>query len=133
MKAKPVTTKELRKFGIGLAVILAVIGGLFVWRDRAAGPYILYAAGLVFILSLVWPKGLNPIHRFMSWLAPILAWVNTRIILTIAFYLIFTPTSLIVRLIGKDLLDQKIDKSAESYWRDREEQPFDQESYKHQF
>lgn len=133
MKEKSVTSKELRKFGIGLAVILGVIGGLFLWRGRSAGPYILYAAGLSLLLSIIRPTGLTPIHRFMSWLAPILAWINTRIILTLAFYILFTPIGLLVRLIRKDLLDQKIDKSAESYWIKRQDPPFDPETYKHQF
>ena len=31
------------------------------------------------------------------------------------------PTGVIMRLLGKDLLDRKIDRSASSYWVEREE------------
>jgi hypothetical protein len=42
----------------------------------------------------------------------------------------FTPISLVLKLLGKDLLNKKIDKSQESYWVERKTQP---QSMKNQF
>ena len=49
-----------------------------------------------------------------------LGWINTRLILFIIFYLVFTPIGLVMRLFGVDLLDKKIDKNKNSYWRRKE-------------
>ena len=39
----------------------------------------------------------------------------------IIFFIVITPIGLIMRLIGKDLLNKKIDKSLTSYWNKREQ------------
>ena len=127
------TSKDLRKFGIGLFVILGVIGGLLIWRERVTGPYFAGASGLSLILSLAWPQALKPIYRVMMWIGHKLAWVNTYVILTLVFIVIFMPVGLFLRLIGKDLLNQKLEPDRESYWLDRKNPPFDPEAYKQQY
>ncbi|MFQ5913810.1 MAG: SxtJ family membrane protein [Nitrospinota bacterium] len=60
-------------------------------------------------------------------------WVNTRILLVIFFFLVITPTAVVARLFGKDLLSQRLDPDAESYWIPRKAEPFDPKSYLRQF
>ncbi len=48
-----------------------------------------------------------------------LAFVNTRVILTIFFVFIIGPIALILKLAGKDFLQRKIDSSP-SFWKPRE-------------
>ncbi len=62
-----------------------------------------------------------------------LGWVNTRVLLVIFFYLIITPAAFLARLFGKDLLSQRLDPRAESYWIPKEDQPIDPKSYLRQF
>ena len=49
----------------------------------------------------------------------ILAWINTRLILIVIFYLIFAPIGIAMRLFRLDLLDRKIDKNTASYWKNK--------------
>lgn len=133
MDRPDIDNKKLRNFGLGLVIILGLIGGLLFWRGRSAGPYILALAAASLVLSMAWPRGLIPAHRFLIWLGGGLAWINTRIILTLVFYLIFTPASLVLHLMGKDLLDKKSEPDRASYWRERQDPPFDPDSYRHQF
>ncbi len=39
----------------------------------------------------------------------------------IIFFLTVTPTGLIMRILGKDILNQRIDKSVKTYWLERKE------------
>ena len=133
MNQPATTSRALRRFGLGLFVILGLIAGLLFWRERAAWPCPAGAGGVVLALSLFFPRGLLPIYRFMMWLAPILAWVNTKIILTLVFFLIFTPVGLITRLFRIDLLSRKLEPESKSYWLKRENPPFDPDSYEKQF
>lgn len=48
--------------------------------------------------------------------AAVLAWVNTRLILIVMFYMVFTPIGFVMRIFGSDQLGLKIEKEKESYW-----------------
>ena len=61
-----------------------------------------------------------------------LGWVNTRVILTVVYLLIFTPVALIFKVIGKDPMERKIEK-VNSYWIKREARKFRQGDYRRQF
>jgi hypothetical protein len=65
--------------------------------------------------------------------AYVLAWVNTRLLLSFFFYGIITPVGLVMRLLGRDPLTRKIDRSQTSYWVKRDPQPFDAKKYEHLF
>ena len=62
-----------------------------------------------------------------------LGWVNTRILLFLFFYLVITPVAVAARLLGKDLLAQRLDPNVDSYWIAKNEPPFDSNSYLRQF
>ena len=42
------------------------------------------------------------------------------VILSITYFLVMVPTGLVFRLMGKDLLQKKLDPDADSYWIDAE-------------
>ena len=68
---------------------------------------------------------MRPLHFAWMRFSQVLGWFSTRIVLSLFFYLIITPTGLLMKLLGKDLLDQKINKSARSYWIKRDLNKFD--------
>lgn len=65
--------------------------------------------------------------------ALVLSWINTRLILILLFYFAFTPIGLIIKLLGKDLLDKKINRANDSYWRKKEKNEFGMATYEKQF
>ncbi|MEK6591412.1 MAG: SxtJ family membrane protein [Nitrospinota bacterium] len=65
--------------------------------------------------------------------AKALGWVNTRILLSLMYFVVFTPFRIINIVIGKDLLDRKIERDRDSYWQERDIKPFKKELYKRQF
>jgi hypothetical protein len=52
-----------------------------------------------------------------------LGWVMSRILLTIAFFLIVTPIGLLQRLFGKRPLEIAFRTGANSYWQPRTARP----------
>lgn len=115
-KDKTKTKKELRKFGFVMIVPLAIIGGFLLWKATPAAPYLLILAAFFLISSLLLPSILRPIERIWMKIAELISAVMTRAILVLTFYLVITPMGLILRLIGKDLLDMKFDSNRKSYW-----------------
>jgi len=59
--------------------------------------------------------------------------VITGVILSILFYLVFGVTGMILRLLRKDLLDQRIDRAINSYWTSKDQVAFDKNDYTRQF
>lgn len=56
--------------------------------------------GLSFIGFIISPVG-NFIHNLWMQLAKVLGYINSRILLSIIFFLILTPIALLMRLLGK--------------------------------
>jgi hypothetical protein len=113
---EPKSKKDLRSFGLIVGGIFALIGlwplvrhGLpvRVWALVLAGPLVL--AAVVLPWSLRYP------YRGWMFLGHCLGWVNSRILMTLMFYLVFTPAALVMRAIGRDAMSRRLDKSTASY------------------
>ncbi|MFH1761367.1 MAG: SxtJ family membrane protein [bacterium] len=125
--------KKLRKFGLASAVILGIIGLLFHLRDKELFRNIMWGiAGYSLFFGIIFPRMVFPFYWFMSWFGKILGWINTRIILSLLFFLLMTPLGLFFRLIRKNTLNLKIDRDADSYWDSRQGFP-QKDSYERQF
>ena len=83
------------------------------------------AGAVIFMLSHIAYPIMKPFHYGWMKFTFILGWFWTRFFLGVFFYLIITPTGLLMRLFGKDFLDEKIDHNAKSYWRKRDLSKFD--------
>jgi hypothetical protein len=125
--------KELRQFGITIGVVLVLLGSWFLWRDRDGGYLLLIIAILFIALGLLIPTLLKPLQKLWMTLAVLLGWLMTRIILTILFYLVVTPIGLLAKICGKDFLNRKFNKTAQSYWIPREVTTSDKKTYENQF
>ncbi|MFA5160443.1 MAG: SxtJ family membrane protein [Candidatus Omnitrophota bacterium] len=125
--------QKLREFGLVVGGVLCTLGILLLWRGRESYPYFL-VPGLIFVIAgAVSPANLKPLQKAWMTLAILGGWVMTRVFLSILFYLAITPIGLILRLRGKDLLDQKLEPKKQSYWKMRSQTPRGLDSYEKQF
>lgn len=112
----------LRKYGLTMAAALALVGLAMRYvghhPGRAFWTWMLGAAFL--LLGIVAPRALKEIHRVWMGLAFVLGWFVSRMILCAVFFGIITPIGVIMKLAGKDILRQRIDRNAATYWMPRE-------------
>ena len=113
------TKPELRKFGLTIGIFLLVIAGFLFWKQRPSFPYFAYIGGGFALLGLAAPIILKPIYKVWMSFAVVMGFVMTRVILTVLYFGMFTPIALLTKLLSKDLLDQRLDKNAASYWVQR--------------
>ena len=123
-------TKSLRKFGMTMGIALLAIAVFIIVRHQHSPLPVLIIALIFFILGAATPALLKPVYIVWMKFAYLLGWVNTRLILLIIFYLVFTPIGLVMRLCGIDPLERKINKKAGSYWKKR---GLSKPSYERQF
>lgn len=116
---------ELRKFGITVGVVLLLIAGFLFWKERASFSWFAAIGGALIVLGLIAPVVLKPVHRVWMTFAVVMGFIMTRVILTVLYYGLFTPVALMLKLLGKDLLEEKWDKTATSYWVKRKPASFD--------
>lgn len=119
--------KTLRNFGL-----IAVVGFGFVatiahfeWLIFAMGlgaakPYVVNTfigfAAYSGVMGLVFPKAVLPVYLGLTVLSYPIGFLLSYVIMGTLYFLIITPTGLVMRVLGHDPLDRKIDPSAESYW-----------------
>jgi hypothetical protein len=72
---------------------------------------------------------LRGVFRVWMGVAVVLGYFMSRIILSLLFYLVVTPIGLAMKLMGKDVLNEKWDRKAESYWIKRDKKTFDKKRY----
>ena len=125
--------KALRDFGLTIGAILVILGGVALWRGRGSAAYLLPAGILLIGLGIFAPRVLLGPQKAWMTLAVIIGFFMSRVILAVLFYAIITPMGLIMKLSGKDMLDERIDKTKASYWHARSEGARPKESYENQF
>jgi uncharacterized protein involved in cysteine biosynthesis len=127
--------KNLRKFGITMGIAFLVITLFILIRHRSSILPASFISLIFFASAFGMPVLLKPIYIIWMRFAFMLSWINTRLILIIIFYLIFTPVGLIIRLFGFDLLDRRIERDKYSYWTKKDKKIFypSTSSYEKQF
>ena len=116
--------KDLRIFGLLVGGILGVIGlWPAVFRGQDFRLWALVLAGILVIPALVAPKILGPVHRVWMVIGHLLGWLNTRILLGLVFFGLFTPMGLVMRALGKDPMRRSLEGSVETYRVRRSSRP----------
>ncbi len=125
--------KEIREFGLTIGTILVILGLVALWRGKEIVPYFLTAGILLGVFGLIFPRALKPLQKIWMTFSLVVGFFMSRVIISILFFAVLTPIGLIMRLLGKDILDQKQDKSRESYWQDRPGMSKNKKNYENQY
>lgn len=124
------TKKDLRKFGLTVGSVIAVIGIVLFYFEKSSAVYFAVIGGILIFLGVLFPRLLKQLNKFWMGLAIVLGFIMTRIILTTLFYIVITPIGFIAKIFGKKFMILKYDTSAETYWEKRsiiQKKPIDYE------
>ena len=127
--------KNILVFGYGLSVILSLAFLRSIKFGRPA-PYSFVVLILAFAmagLTLFRSPLVDKIYFYWMKAAVVIGQIVTAGILTAMFYGVFSPVGIILRILRKDLLDQKREPDRNSFWQRREADSSNLESYTKQF
>ena len=105
-----------RSFGIVFAVVFALIALFPVLFGGGVRLWSLGIAALLIAVAFAAPKVLRVPNRLWFRFGLLLNRVMSPIVMGIIFVVAVVPTGLIMRALGKDLLREKLDRSATTYW-----------------
>ncbi|HUE30674.1 MAG TPA: SxtJ family membrane protein [Verrucomicrobiae bacterium] len=125
---------DLRRFGLTVGGAFALLALVSRWRGHVLPPRVLaLLAVLLVVPGLVAPGVLAPVRRVWLGAAALLGEVNSRVILTVFFYLVIAPIGFVLRHLVRDPLDRSLTDGKASNWIKRERQPVDPARYQQQF
>ena len=109
-----------RSFGLVFFIAFLIIGLWPLAHDGSVRFWSLIIASIFLFLGILNSKILTPLNVLWSKFGELLGIVIAPIVMGIIFFLVVTPTGLIMRMFGKDLLRNKFQINNESYWIKRE-------------
>ena len=108
-----------RGFGLLFFIVFALIG---IWPLKNSGNINLYfitIATIFLVLGGLDSSFLTPLKKVWIKFGDLLGKIIAPLVMSLVYFFILTPISLIVRIFGKDLLNIKFNKKLETYWINR--------------
>ena len=105
-----------RGFGLIFATVFVIIGLYPVLQGQDIRLWAFIIALIFLFFGIFLPKALIVPNKLWFKFGILLGAIVSPIIMGIIFFLTVTPTGMIMRLLGKDILNQKINKTIKSYW-----------------
>lgn len=128
------THRAERQFGLSVGVVLAAVGGWWIFRAKFVllGPWFAGLGAVLVVLGLLYPRALVWPSRGWMTMAEGLSFVMTRVVLAIVFFIVVTPIGVIKRITGWDPLRRRAGRAA-SYWAPYPERQRDPKHYEKMF
>ena len=108
-----------RSFGLVFFVVFLILG---LWPVKSGGEIniLLILVSLVFLfLAITKSKFLTPFNKLWFKFGIKLGAIIAPIVMSVVFFLVVTPIGIIMKIIGKDLINKKIYKDTKTYWINR--------------
>ena len=108
-----------RSFGIVFFFVFVIVSLWPLINENSLRVWSIFVAIIFLILGLMNSKLLTPLNILWFKFGKLLGFIIAPIVMGIVFFVVITPTGLIMKIIGKDLLDNKYNNKIKSYWINR--------------
>jgi Saxitoxin biosynthesis operon protein SxtJ len=114
-----VTDGQARKSALLVAAVLLGVAAWNLYRGRTTVVAVFGSLGAALVVAgLLVPVAARAFHVAWMRFAVVLGHVNSRVLLTLVYYLVMTPYGVVSRLVRRDPLRRR-GKAEESYWVER--------------
>lgn len=122
-----------RNFGLFFFLLFLIISFVtFIYSYQSVSIFTLVISVFFLIISITYSDILYPINKAWMKLGYMIGYIISPIVIGIFFFGIFTPLGIFLKVIGRDELKLRKNKSA-SYWRVRVKNKNHQSTFKNQF
>ena len=109
-----------RNFGLVFFIVFLIV---CIWPLTYDEPIRFWSAiisSVFLILGLMNSKLLTPLNKLWFKFGMILGAIVSPVVMGVVFFLVVTPIGLIMKIMGKDLLNKKYDNKKITYWIKRD-------------
>jgi hypothetical protein len=109
-----------KSFGVVFFIFFFVVSIYPLFKSGDLRTWSLIISVIFLILGLLNSKILTPLNKLWFKFGILLGTIVSPIVMGIIFFIVVTPISLIMKILGKDILNLKKNKNR-SYWIDKSE------------
>ena len=110
-----------KSFGVVFSIVFLIVALYPLINSEGLRIWALVVSIIFFLLAFLAPKILVFPNKLWFKFGLLIGSIVAPIVMAFVYFVTVLPTGLIMRLLGKDLLKQKLDKNAKSYWFKRDE------------
>jgi hypothetical protein len=105
-----------RNFGLVFFVVFLIFSFWPLTYDGSIRIWLAIISLIFLILGLMNSKLLTPLNKLWFKFGMILGAIVAPLVMGVVFFLVITPTGLVMKAMGKDVLNLKFDKRKKTYW-----------------
>ena len=105
-----------KSFGLLFFIVFLILGLWPLKNGENLNFYFITVSVIFLLLGLINSKLLSPLNKLWIKFGEILGTIIAPLVMALVYFVILTPVSFIVRILGKDLLGLKFLKEKETYW-----------------
>ena len=121
MKNNKIKIGSNRSFGIVFSIVFLIIAIWPLLSGKEISYWLLIISVVFLILGLIKSKILTPLNKIWFKIGILLGNIVSPVVLGVIFFLVVTPTSIIMKILRKDLLNLK-NNNNNSYWIEKNNQ-----------
>ena len=110
-----------KSFGVVFSIVFLIVSLYPLINSESLRIWALVVSIIFFLLAFLAPKILVLPNKLWFKFGLLIGSIVAPIVITLVYFVTVLPTGLIMHLLGKDLLKQKLDKNAKSYWIERKQ------------
>jgi hypothetical protein len=114
-----INSSSPKSFGIVFSIVFLVVALFPLINSEGVSIWALIVSVTFLLLAFIAPNILRFPNKIWYKFGILLGSIIAPIIMALVYFITVLPTGIIMRLLGKDLLKQKLDKNADSYWIER--------------
>jgi hypothetical protein len=122
-----------RAFGLVFAAVFLIVALLPLLSGEAVRWWSAAVATVFGALAVLAPPVLGPLNKLWTRLGLLLHRIVNPVVLGVMFFIVVTPTGLLMRIAGKDPLRLKRDDAVSTYWIERDPPGPSPDSFRDQF
>lgn len=109
------TARDGRKFAFPVGTAFLVLAAFLFWRDKTMAFQITAGlGGTLYLLGAAIPGKLGPVYRGWMKMALMISKVTTPIFMSIVYFVVLTPTGILMRIFGRRPMHHSLQDGG--YW-----------------
>ena len=105
-----------RNFGLVFFIVFLILGFWPITNDGEIRIWLVVISLIFLVLGMMKSKLLTPLNKLWFKFGMILGAIVAPVVMGAVFFLVVTPIGIVMRTMGKDLINKKHDKKKETYW-----------------
>ena len=110
-----------KSFGVVFSIVFLIVALYPLINSESLRIWALVVSIIFFLLAFLAPQVLVLPNKLWFKFGLLLGSIIAPIVMAMVYFITVLPTGIIMRVLGKDLLKQKLDNNAKSYWIERKE------------